>query len=172
MTDRMRRIQCIHFVGIGGAGMGGIAEVLLNLGYQIQGSDLVESAVTRRLAALGVSIVMGHDAANVESADVVVVSSAVPQDNPEVVAAQARRCPVVPRAEMLAELFDQRVQQRSVEATEDALPIHEAAVTGAVHLASIECTGELELGYSERIENVDIVIRIIICVRVALQQMG
>jgi UDP-N-acetylmuramate--alanine ligase len=105
MTDRMRRIHCIHFVGIGGAGMGGIAEVLLNLGYQVQGSDLKANAVTRQLERLGATIHIGHDAAHVASADVVVVSTAVPGDNPELVAAREARLPVVQRAEMLAELM-------------------------------------------------------------------
>jgi len=105
MHDRMRRIHTIHFVGIGGSGMGGIAEVLLNLGYRVQGSDLKPNAVTRRLAQLGVAITFGHSAANVANADVVVVSSAVPDDNPEVVQALAQRVPVVPRAEMLGELM-------------------------------------------------------------------
>ena len=104
MTDRMRRIHRIHFVGIGGVGMGGIAEVLLNLGYDVQGSDLRENSVTRRLGALGAEIHIGHDAALVEPADVVVVTSAVADDNPEVEAAHALRRPVVQRAEMLAEL--------------------------------------------------------------------
>jgi UDP-N-acetylmuramate--alanine ligase len=105
MNARMRRIQRIHFVGIGGSGMGGIAEVLLNLGYAVQGSDLKPNAVTARLAALGAKITFGHAAANVEGANVVVVSSAVPADNPEVAAATAARVPVVQRAEMLAELM-------------------------------------------------------------------
>jgi UDP-N-acetylmuramate--alanine ligase len=105
MTDRMRRIHCIHFVGIGGAGMGGIAEVLLNLGYQVQGSDLKANAVTRQLERLGANIHIGHDAAHVAAADVVVVSTAVPGDNPELVAAREARLPVVQRAEMLAELM-------------------------------------------------------------------
>lgn len=103
--DSMRRIQCAHFVGIGGAGMGGIAEVLLNLGYRVSGSDLRENAVTRRLAGQGARIWIGHDAAHVASCDVVVVSSAVNEDNPEVKAARERRIPVVPRAEMLAEIM-------------------------------------------------------------------
>jgi UDP-N-acetylmuramate--alanine ligase len=105
MTDRMRRIHCIHFVGIGGSGMGGIAEVLLNLGYQVQGSDLKPNAVTERLEDLGAKIYLGHSAANVASADAIVVSSAVHADNPEVVEARMRRLPVVQRAEMLAELM-------------------------------------------------------------------
>jgi len=103
--NRMRRIQRIHFVGIGGSGMGGIAEVLINLGYDVQGSDLKPNAVTDRLRELGAHIVFGHEAQNVGSADVVVVSSAVLADNPEVQAALARRLPVVQRAEMLGELM-------------------------------------------------------------------
>jgi UDP-N-acetylmuramate--alanine ligase len=102
---RMRRINTIHLVGIGGAGMGGIAEVLLNLGYRVQGSDLRTSSLTERLAALGASIHIGHEARHIEQADVVVVSSAVASDNPEVQEALARRIPVVPRAEMLGELM-------------------------------------------------------------------
>jgi UDP-N-acetylmuramate--alanine ligase len=105
MSERMHRIQRIHFVGIGGVGMGGIAEVLINLGYQVQGSDLKSGAVTERLASLGAKIMIGHDARNVADANVVVVSSAVSSNNPEVSAAQAARIPVVPRAEMLGELM-------------------------------------------------------------------
>jgi UDP-N-acetylmuramate--alanine ligase len=101
----MRRIQRIHFVGIGGVGMGGIAEVLINLGYDVQGSDLRESGVTRRLAGLGAQIHLGHDPELVREADVVVVSSAIASENPEVVAAHELRRPVVQRAEMLAELM-------------------------------------------------------------------
>jgi UDP-N-acetylmuramate--alanine ligase len=104
-SARMRRIETIHFVGIGGSGMGGIAEVLINLGYRVQGSDLKPNAITERLAALGAKICIGHKAAHADGADVVVVSSAIPRDNPEVQAAQARRVPVVPRAEMLGELM-------------------------------------------------------------------
>jgi len=104
-TDRMRRINTIHFVGIGGSGMGGIAEVLINLGYKVQGSDLKPNAVTERLAGLGASIAIGHDAANITGADVVVISSAVAQNNPELKAAREQRIPVVPRAEMLGELM-------------------------------------------------------------------
>jgi UDP-N-acetylmuramate--alanine ligase len=105
ITQRMRRINTIHFVGIGGSGMGGIAEVLLNLGYKVQGSDLKPNAVTARLAALGARIAFGHSAQNADGADVVVVSTAVARDNPEVQAALARRVPVVQRALMLAELM-------------------------------------------------------------------
>jgi len=105
VNDRMRRIQIIHFVGIGGSGMGGIAEVLLNLGYTVQGSDLKANAVTRRLERLGAAIFMGHAAGHLGQADVVVVSSAVHPSNPEIAAALAKRIPVVPRAEMLGELM-------------------------------------------------------------------
>jgi UDP-N-acetylmuramate--alanine ligase len=95
----------LHFVGIGGIGMSGIAEVLKNLGYRVQGSDLVHSANIGRLVDLGIPVAIGHDAANLGTAEVVVVSSAVKPDNPEVAAARARRLPVVRRAEMLAELM-------------------------------------------------------------------
>lgn len=105
MNDRMRRIQHIHFVGIGGSGMGGIAEVLLNLGYAVQGSDLKPNAVTQRLERLGAQIHIGHSAGHLGEADVVVVSSAVDRSNPEITAALANRIPVVPRAEMLGELM-------------------------------------------------------------------
>ncbi len=106
MSDSaMRRIKHIHLVGIGGAGMGGIAEVLHNLGYQVSGSDLGDNAMTRHLAGLGIRIDHNHKAGNVQDCDALVISSAVKQDNPEVVAAHERRIPVVPRAEMLAELM-------------------------------------------------------------------
>jgi UDP-N-acetylmuramate--alanine ligase len=105
MNDRMRRIHRIHLVGIGGSGMGGIAEVLLNLGYEVQGSDLKSNAVTQRLTRLGAKIFIGHAAENLGEADVVVVSSAVSRSNPEVAAALANRVPVVARAEMLGELM-------------------------------------------------------------------
>jgi UDP-N-acetylmuramate--alanine ligase len=105
MEDRMRRIHRIHLVGIGGSGMGGIAEVLLNLGYAVQGSDLKANAVTDRLARLGATIFIGHSADYLGATDVVVVSSAVNRSNPEVAAALAKRIPVVPRAEMLGELM-------------------------------------------------------------------
>src|SRR5579862_4593580 len=103
--DRMRRINTIHFVGIGGSGMSGIAEVLLSLGYAVQGSDARASAVTGRLSSLGARISIGHAAANIEGADVIVASGAVPRGNPEVEAALGRRIPVVSRAEMLGELM-------------------------------------------------------------------
>jgi len=100
-----RNIGPIHFVGIGGIGMSGIAEVLANLGYDVQGSDVADSANVRRLRDNGIAVHIGHDAANVAGADVVVVSSAIKRDNPELAAARARRLPVVRRAEMLAELM-------------------------------------------------------------------
>jgi UDP-N-acetylmuramate--alanine ligase len=102
MKHKVRRI---HFVGVGGAGMSGIAEVLLNLGYQVSGSDLADNAATRRLAKLGVKVSLNHRPEHVEGADAVVVSTAVRADNPEVTAARSRRIPVVPRALMLAELM-------------------------------------------------------------------
>ncbi|MDP2021051.1 MAG: UDP-N-acetylmuramate--L-alanine ligase [Hydrogenophaga sp.] len=98
-------IRHIHFVGIGGSGMSGIAEVLLNQGYRISGSDLGESTVTRRLVALGAEVFIGHDAAHIGGADAIVTSTAVKDDNPEVIAAHAKLVPVVPRAVMLAELM-------------------------------------------------------------------
>jgi UDP-N-acetylmuramate--alanine ligase len=98
-------IKHIHFVGLGGAGMSGIAEVLRNLGYAVSGSDLSESATLKRLQTLGIHTFVGHDAAHIEGADCVVTSTAVQADNPEVVAARARKIPVVPRAMMLAELM-------------------------------------------------------------------
>ncbi len=104
-NSAMRRINHIHFVGIGGAGMGGIAEVLHNLGYLVSGSDLGQNAMTMRLSSLGIKIDKEHVAENVQTCDALVISSAVKQDNPEVVAAHERRIPVVPRAEMLAELM-------------------------------------------------------------------
>ena len=99
------KVKRIHFVGIGGAGMSGIAEVLLNLGYQVSGSDAIAGSATQRLQGLGVPIRIGHDAAQIMNADCVVISTAVAGDNPEVLAARARRIPVVPRALMLAELM-------------------------------------------------------------------
>src|SRR5215468_4613509 len=100
-----RDIGPIHFVGIGGIGMSGIAEVLANLGYTVTGSDVAEGGNVKRLRDKGVKVTVGHAAANIEGADVVVVSSAIRRDNPELVAARAQRRPVVRRAEMLAELM-------------------------------------------------------------------
>ncbi len=101
----MRRIHRIHFIGIGGSGMCGIAEVSLNLGYEITGSDLALSATVEHLKSLGALVKIGHDERYVEGADVVVVSTAVKQDNPEVVAAKRLQIPIIPRAQMLAELM-------------------------------------------------------------------
>ena len=101
----MRRIKRVHFVGIGGTGMNGIAEVLVNQGFDVSGSDLQESRATGRLRKLGVRVFIGHDAANIDGVDVLVVSTAVPESNPEVGRARVLRIPVVPRAQMLAELM-------------------------------------------------------------------
>lgn len=98
-------VKHVHFVGIGGAGMSGIAEVLVNLGYEVSGSDLSRNAVTERLTALGARVAIGHDAANIEGANAVVTSTAVRSDNPEVLAARRLGVPIVPRAVMLAELM-------------------------------------------------------------------
>jgi UDP-N-acetylmuramate--alanine ligase len=108
MVPEMRRVERIHFVGIGGAGMSGIAEVLVNEGYRISGSDLAPNAVTESLTQKGAEIFFGHAADNVSGASVVVVSTAIAQDNPELVAARELRIPVVRRAEMLAELMRYR----------------------------------------------------------------
>jgi UDP-N-acetylmuramate--alanine ligase len=105
INPAMRRIKRIHFVGIGGAGMGGIAEVLLNEGYQISGSDISKSPVVTRLTALGAEITIGHHSDNIQGASVIVVSTAINAENPELLAAQKCRVPVVRRAEMLAELM-------------------------------------------------------------------
>ena len=103
--DIMQDFRRVHFVGIGGVGMSGIAEVLCNLGYAVSGSDKADNATTRRLAALGARIDHGHEASHVADADVLVVSSAIAPDNPELVAAREQRIPIVPRAEMLGELM-------------------------------------------------------------------
>ncbi|MDA7687159.1 Mur ligase domain-containing protein, partial [Pseudomonadales bacterium] len=108
LVGSMRRIRNIHFVGIGGAGMCGIAEVLINQGYGVSGSDLSESHTTQRLVELGANIFIGHDACQIDSADVVVTSTAIDTSNVEVAAAKDQGLPVVPRAEMLAELMRYR----------------------------------------------------------------
>src|SRR5215475_10110907 len=100
-----QHIGPIHFVGIGGIGMSGIAEVLANLGYTVRGSDVADSANVKRLRDKGIAVAIGHKAENISTADVLVVSSAIKRDNPELVAARAQRLPVVRRAEMLAELM-------------------------------------------------------------------
>ena len=105
MSRQMGSIHRVHFVGIGGVGMGGIAEVLINLGYAVQGSDVNQNPITERLANLGAKIFIGHDSGHIATADVVVVSSAIAPDNPEIVKATRQRIPVIQRAEMLAELM-------------------------------------------------------------------
>jgi UDP-N-acetylmuramate--alanine ligase len=104
----MRRIRCIHFIGIGGAGMCGIAEVLLNQGYQISGSDAKAGKTTERLQQLGATVFIGHAAENIANAHVVVVSTAIDDNNPEIIAAREARLPIVRRAEMLGELMRYR----------------------------------------------------------------
>ncbi|MBI5469414.1 MAG: UDP-N-acetylmuramate--L-alanine ligase, partial [Deltaproteobacteria bacterium] len=99
------RIKKIHFIGIGGSGMNGIAEVLVNMGYKVTGSDLAESDTTRRLSFLGATVFIGHKADNVSGSHCVVYSSAVKRENPEIREAAARQIPIIPRAEMLAELM-------------------------------------------------------------------
>ena len=105
MVPEMRRVKSIHFIGIGGAGMSGIAEVLLNEGYQITGSDIAQNPVTKRLVSKGATVFIGHQACNVADASVVVVSTAINEENPEIIAAREARTPIVRRAEMLAELM-------------------------------------------------------------------
>ncbi|PIE45946.1 MAG: UDP-N-acetylmuramate--L-alanine ligase, partial [Gammaproteobacteria bacterium] len=107
-NKHMRRIEHIHFIGIGGSGMNGIAEVMINLGYQVTGSDISDSANTRRLAKLGATIYIGQQAENIAGSDVIVRSTAVKDNNVEIVAAHAQRIPVVSRAEMLAEIMRYR----------------------------------------------------------------
>ncbi|HBA56610.1 MAG TPA: UDP-N-acetylmuramate--L-alanine ligase, partial [Alteromonas macleodii] len=104
-SPQMRRVKNIFFIGIGGAGMGGIAEVLLNEGYAIAGSDIQEGPMTQRLSELGADVKIGHRAENVEGMDVIVVSSAINEQNPEIVVAREKRIPIIRRAEMLAELM-------------------------------------------------------------------
>ncbi|MDQ6983487.1 MAG: Mur ligase domain-containing protein, partial [Ghiorsea sp.] len=99
------RVQCIHFTGIGGIGMSGIAEVLFNQGFKVQGSDMAESPNVQRLRDIGIDVMVGHQAGNLGDAQVVVVSTAVDKQNPEVLEAEKRGVPVIPRAEMLAELM-------------------------------------------------------------------
>ncbi|MFQ3207546.1 MAG: UDP-N-acetylmuramate--alanine ligase, partial [Glaciecola sp.] len=105
MPHKMRRVKKLHFIGIGGAGMGGIAEVVLNLGYQVSGSDMKRSSMTNRLTTLGAEIFIGHSADNIQQVDAVVVSSAINKSNPEIQIATEQRIPIIRRAEMLAELM-------------------------------------------------------------------
>lgn len=103
--DLVRAFPRVHFVGIGGTGMSGIAEVMLTLGYEVSGSDNSDNVATRRLAKLGARVMRGHSAANVLGTDCVVVSSAIREDNPELMEARSQRIPIMPRAAMLAELM-------------------------------------------------------------------
>lgn len=105
LTPFMQRVRKVHFVGVGGVGMSGIAEVMNTIGYEVSGSDAREGAVTEKLKAAGIEVYKGHAAENISDVDVVVTSSAIPADNPEIQAARARMIPLVPRAEMLAELM-------------------------------------------------------------------
>lgn len=109
VKSQMRRVRAMHFIGVGGVGMGGIAEVMHHLGFRVTGSDLGSNALTKRLQGLGIDVKLGHDAQHVEDADVVVISTAVPEENPELKRARTLRIPIVRRAEMLAELM--RFQQ-------------------------------------------------------------
>jgi len=109
VKSQMRRVRAMHFIGIGGVGMGGIAEVMHHLGFTVSGSDLNTNPLTERLSGLGVQVMKGHASEHVENADVVVVSTAVPEDNPEIVRARELGLPIARRAEMLAELM--RFQQ-------------------------------------------------------------
>jgi UDP-N-acetylmuramate--alanine ligase len=131
-------VKRIHFVGVGGAGMSGIAEILHNLGYGVSGSDQADSAVTRRLASLGIRVAIGHDATNVAGAEAVVTSTAVRGDNPEVIAARARRIPVVPRAVMLAELM--RLKQGIAIAGTHGKTTTTSLVTSALAEAGVDPT--------------------------------
>ena len=138
LVPEMRRVKTIHFVGIGGAGMGGIAEVLANEGYQITGSDLAPNLVTERLQKLGAHISFSHSAENVTDASVVVVSTAIDQTNPEIIAAHAQRIPVVRRAEMLAELM--RFRHGIAIAGTHGKTSTTALVTGIYHQAGLDPT--------------------------------
>jgi len=139
VKSQMRRVRAMHFIGIGGVGMGGIAEVMHHLGFKVSGSDLNANALTERLEKLGVSVVRGHAANNVENADVVVVSTAVPEDNPEIIRARELGLPIARRAEMLAELM--RFQQGIAVAG-----THGKTTTTSL-VASLLTTGELDPTY-------------------------
>ena len=133
-----KRDTHIHFVGIGGIGMSGIAEVLLNMGYRVTGTDLAESETTHRLAGFGAVVHRGHAAEHLGDADVVVISSAVPGDNPEVVEAQRRHIPVIPRAEMLAELM--RLKQGLLIAGSHGKTTTTSLVASVLHEAGLDPT--------------------------------
>jgi UDP-N-acetylmuramate--alanine ligase len=131
-------VKHIHFVGIGGAGMSGIAEILHNLGYRVSGSDQADSSTSRRLSSLGIQVFLGHDAQHIHGADAVVTSTAVKGDNPEVIAARARRVPVVPRAVMLAELM--RLKQGIAIAGTHGKTTTTSLVTSVLHEAGVDPT--------------------------------
>jgi UDP-N-acetylmuramate--alanine ligase len=156
-----KRDTHIHFVGIGGIGMSGIAEVLVNLGYRVTGTDLRDSEVTRRLAQLGASIHRGHRERFLGDADVVVISSAIPRDNPEVAAARERKIPVIPRAEMLAELM--RLKQGIAIAGSHGKTTTTSLVSTVLHAAGADPTvvigGKLNaLGSNARLGSSDILV--------------
>ncbi|PRP95091.1 UDP-N-acetylmuramate--L-alanine ligase [Enhygromyxa salina] len=133
-----KRDTHIHFVGIGGIGMSGIAEVLVNLGYRVTGTDLSDSETTRRLVGLGATVHRGHDQAHLDDADVVVISSAIPATNPEVLAAHARKIPVIPRAEMLGELM--RLKQGLLVAGSHGKTTTTSMVAAVLHEAGLDPT--------------------------------
>jgi UDP-N-acetylmuramate--alanine ligase len=133
-----KRDTHIHFVGIGGIGMSGIAEVLVNLGYRVTGTDLADSETTRRLVGLGAVVHRGHDRAHLGDADVVVISSAIPADNPEVAAARERKIPVIPRAEMLGELM--RLKQGLLIAGSHGKTTTTSMVAAVLHEAGLDPT--------------------------------
>lgn len=139
VKSQMRRVRAMHFIGIGGVGMGGIAEVMHHLGFKVSGSDLNTNALTTRLSGLGVTVMQGHASEHVESADVVVVSTAVPEDNPEIIRARELGLPIARRAEMLAELM--RFQQGIAVAG-----THGKTTTTSL-VASLLTTGELDPTY-------------------------
>ena len=131
-------VDSIHFVGVGGSGMSGIAEVLSNLGYRVSGSDLADNATTRRLAELGIRVFVGHAAEHIQGVDVVVTSTAVKADNPEVIAAREKRIPVVPRAMMLAELM--RLRKGIAIASTHGKTTTTSLVASVLHEAGLDPT--------------------------------
>src|SRR5437667_2092472 len=137
-----RRFQHIHFIGIGGIGMSGIAEVLANLGFRVSGSDLRKSSVTARLEDLGVEVTEGHAADNVGNAHVVVRSTAVRDDNPEIIEARRRSIPVIPRAEMLAELMRLKPYSGAVAGS------HGKTTTTSM-VATLQCSANLDPTFVE-----------------------
>ncbi len=138
IKSQMRRVRTMHFIGIGGVGMGGIAEVMFHLGFTVTGSDMSVNALTTRLSSLGVTVYQGHAADNVKYADVVVVSTAVPEDNPELMRARERRIPVVPRAAMLGELM--RFQQGIAVAGTHGKTTTTSLVASVLHQGGLDPT--------------------------------